>query len=55
MGKSPSHSGKEDRKDGAGFEIDPNNLTPNPFPSGKGNRIIGSSLFLSGKGNRIEE
>jgi hypothetical protein len=26
------------------------NLTPTPFPSGKGNRIFGSSLFASGKG-----
>jgi hypothetical protein len=31
----------------------PNNLTPNPFPSGKGNRIVGSNRFPSGKGNRI--
>jgi hypothetical protein len=23
----------------------PGNLTPNPFPSGKGNRIVGSNLF----------
>ena len=23
--------------------MEPNNLTPNPFPSGKGNRIVGSS------------
>jgi hypothetical protein len=29
------------------------NLTPNPFPSGKGNRIFGGDLFASGKGNRI--
>jgi hypothetical protein len=33
--------------------LDPNNLTPNPFPSGKGNQIVGSNLFPSGKGNRI--
>jgi hypothetical protein len=26
------------------------NLTPNPFPSGKGNRIRESNLFPSGKG-----
>jgi hypothetical protein len=24
-----------------GIEVEPENLTPNPFPSGKGNRIIG--------------
>jgi hypothetical protein len=29
------------------------NLTPNPFPSGKGNRIGGSSPFLNRKRNRI--
>jgi len=28
------------------------NLTPNPFPSGKGNRSVGSNLFASG--NRID-
>ena len=27
------------------------NLTPNPFPSGKGNRIIGSNPFARGKEN----
>jgi hypothetical protein len=31
------------------------NLTPNPFPSGKGNRIVGSNLFPSGNGNREGE
>jgi hypothetical protein len=29
------------------------NLTPNPFPRGKGNRIVESSLFARGKGDRI--
>jgi hypothetical protein len=29
------------------------NLTPNPFPRGKGNQIVGSNLFPRGKGNRI--
>ena len=33
--------------------VDAGNLTPNPFPSGKGNRIVGSNLFRNGKGNRI--
>ena len=28
----------------------PDNLTPNPFPSGKGNLIVGRNLFASGKG-----
>ena len=28
------------------------NLTPNPFPSGKGNRIGGSNPFPSGKGDQ---
>jgi hypothetical protein len=28
------------------------NPTPNPFPSGKGNRSVGSSLFSSGKGTQ---
>jgi hypothetical protein len=31
------------------------NLTPNPFPSGKGNQIVGSNPFPSGKGDRIVE
>jgi hypothetical protein len=26
------------------------NLTPNPFPRGKGNQIVGSNPFPSGKG-----
>jgi len=38
------------KSDGAGVANDPKNLTPNPFPSGKGNRIIGGSLSPSGKG-----
>ena len=38
-----------------GIEVGPENLTPNPFPRGKGNRIAGSSLFPSGKWNRILE
>ena len=33
--------------------MQPKNLTPNPFPSGKGNRIVGSNLFTSGKRNRM--
>ena len=45
--------GRGTRKGGAGFANDPNNLTPNPFPSGKGNWIVGSNLFSSGKGDRI--
>ena len=32
--------------------MDAGNLTPNPFPSGKGNRIVGSSLFPSGNGDQ---
>ncbi len=43
------------------IEVEPKNLTPNPFPSGKGNRIVGSRRglllvllpFPLGKGNRI--
>jgi hypothetical protein len=38
---------------GAGVAGDVRNLTPNPFPSGKGDRIVGSNLFPSGKGDRI--
>jgi len=33
-----------------GIVIDAKNLTPNPFPSGKGNKIVESNLFLSRKG-----
>jgi hypothetical protein len=33
--------------------VDAKNLTPNPFPSGKGNRNVWSNLFRRGKGNRI--
>src|SRR5579863_6101703 len=32
--------------------MNPNNLTPNPFPSGKGDRIVGGNLFPSGKGDK---
>jgi hypothetical protein len=32
--------------------LDAKNLTPNPFPSGKGNRIVGSNLFPSGNRDR---
>ena len=28
--------------------MEPKNLTPNPFPSGKGNKIVGRIPFLSG-------
>jgi hypothetical protein len=35
--------------------VDVKNLTPNPFPSGKGNRMRESNLFPSGKGNRMRE
>jgi hypothetical protein len=38
-----------------GIEVGPKNLTPGPFPSGKGDRIVGNSLFPSEKGNRIVE
>ena len=31
------------------------NLTPNPFPRGKGDRMVRSNLFPSGKGDRIVE
>ena len=33
-----------------GIEVDPKNLTPNPFPSGKGNRIVGRSHIPPEKG-----
>jgi hypothetical protein len=39
----------------AGVADDGKNLTTNPFPSGKENRIYESNLFPSGKGNRITE
>jgi hypothetical protein len=30
-----------------GCSLEPGNLTPNPFPSGKGNRRFGRSAFLN--------
>jgi|SRR5579862_2775212 len=33
----------------SGIEVGPNNLIPDPFPSGNGNRNVGRSLFKSGK------
>ncbi len=33
--------------------VEDNNLTPNPFPSGKGNRIVWSNRFLCETGDRI--
>ncbi len=36
------------KDDGAGIANDASNLTPNPFPSGKGNRNVG---FTSKKWN----
>ena len=35
--------------------LDAKNLTPNPFPRGKGNRNVGSNLFHREKGNNREE
>ena len=36
-----------------GVANDARNLTPNPFPRGKGDRISGSNLFTLREGNRI--
>jgi hypothetical protein len=38
-----------------GAAIVSKNLTPNPFPSGKGNRMRGRTPSSSGKGNRMEK
>jgi hypothetical protein len=35
--------------------VEHGNLTPNPFPRGKGKGIVKNKLFPIGKGNRIEE
>jgi hypothetical protein len=35
--------------------VDHENLTPNPFPSGKGNRIAERNLFPNEMWNRIAE
>jgi hypothetical protein len=35
-----------------GVVLSAENLTPNPFPSGKGNQIGECNLFPSGKGNK---
>jgi hypothetical protein len=42
--------GRKQKIDDAGLADDASNLTPNPFPSGKGNRNVG---FPSGKGTKI--